>query len=224
MFIVLEGPDAVGKNTQKERLALKLERLGREVVAFSFPRYKTVLGAAIERHLRKEIVVAEADDIEGSTGKPLVTREDPMVFQCMMVVDKYDAAPAIEDALGRGAVVIADRWWQSAYCYGAADGLPKEWLLRAHKRLPQADLNFWISIPPEEAFKRRPKARDRYEEDRAKQAVVRDHYNDLWGALDDPLGTFRSGRWHVIDGMQSIEKVHDDIWHHVTDHHTRRGT
>lgn len=215
MFIVLEGPDAVGKNTQKERLQLKLERLGREVVAFSFPRYKTVLGAAIERHLHKEIYVADAvrDLSHGA--------EDPMIFQCMMVVDKYDAAPAIEHALSRGAVVIADRWWQSAYCYGAADGLPKEWLLSAHKRLPQADLNVWINIPPEEAFKRRPKARDRYEEDRTKQAAVRDHYNDLWGALDDPLGTFRGGRWHVVDGMQTIEKVHDDIWQQVTDHHQR---
>jgi dTMP kinase len=217
MFIVLEGPDAVGKNTQKERLTLRLERMGREVVAFSFPRYKTVLGSAIERHLRKEIYMADAvrDLSHGA--------EDPMVFQCMMVVDKYDAAPAIEDALKREAVVIADRWWQSAYCYGAADGLPKEWLLRAHRRLPQADLNFWLSIPPEEGLKRRPKPRDRYEEDRAKQAVVRDNYNDLWSALDDPLGTFRCGRWDIIDGMQSIEKVHEDIWHHVTDHHSRRG-
>jgi thymidylate kinase len=216
MFIVLEGPDAVGKNTQKERLQLKLERMGRDVLALSFPRYKTVLGSAIERHLRKEIYVADAvrDLSHGA--------EDPMIFQCMMVVDKYDAAPQIEAALAAGGVVVADRWWQSAYCYGAADGLPKEWLMRAHQRLPQADLNFWINIPPEEAHRRRPKARDRYEEDRAKQAAVRDHYNDLWGALDDPLGTFRNGRWIVIDGMQTIEKVHDDIWHHVTDHHARR--
>ncbi len=216
MFIVLEGPDAVGKNTQKERLQLKLERMGRDVLALSFPRYKTVLGSAIERHLRKEIYVADAvrDLSHGA--------EDPMIFQCMMVVDKYDAAPQIEAALAAGGVVVADRWWQSAYCYGAADGLPKEWLMRAHQRLPQADLNFWINIPPEEAHRRRPKARDRYEEDRAKQAAVRDHYNDLWGALDDPLGAFRNGRWIVIDGMQPIEKVHEDIWHHVTDHHARR--
>jgi thymidylate kinase len=221
MFIVLEGPDAVGKNTQKERLTLRLERMDREVVPLSFPRYKTVLGSAIERHLRKEIHVADAARARAGFAEPHAA-EDPMIFQCMMVVDKYDAAPQIEAALGRGAIVIADRWWQSAYCYGAADGLPKEWLLRAHQRLPQADLNFWLSVPAEEGLRRRPKPRDRYEEDRAKQAAVRDHYNDLWGALDDPLGTFRNGRWIVIDGMQTIEKVHEDIWHHVTDHHARR--
>jgi thymidylate kinase len=216
MFIVLEGPDAVGKNTQKERLTLRMERMGREVVALSFPRYKTVLGSAIERHLRKEIYMADAvRDLSHAA-------EDPMVFQTMMVTDKYDAAPAIEAALANGAIVIADRWWQSAYCYGVADGLPKEWLLRAHRRLPQADLNFWINIPPEEAHKRRPKARDRYEEDRAKQAQVRDNYNDLWAGTDEPIGHERVGRWITIDGMQTIEKVHEDIWHHITDHHARR--
>lgn len=216
-MIVLEGCDAAGKNTQAERLRVRLERMGREVMPFSFPRYKTELGEAIRRHLHKEIAVhVLTGKGEGAEYITTPAFEDPLIFQAMMVTDKYDAAPDIESAISRGAVVICDRWWQSAYCYGAADGLAKEWLLRAHQRLPQADLNFWIDVPIEEAHRRRPKPRDRYEEDRAKQAAVRENYSALWGSLDDPLNAPpRHGRWIVINGEGSKEEVHEEIWKHV---------
>lgn len=235
LFVVLEGSDAVGKNSQAERLRLRFERMGREVLPLSFPRYKTELGEAIRKHLVSDICVANgtaialnpdeaATRVQNADGSfshvplRLAARrapEDALVFQCMMVVDKYDAAPTIEESLMRGAVVVADRWWQSAYCYGAADGLPKEWLLRAHQRLPQAHLNIWIDVPIEETHRRRPKARDRYEEDRAKQETVREHYKALWGNDDDPYGTAPAGRWVTIDGMPDKDAVHEAIWAEV---------
>jgi dTMP kinase len=224
MFIVLEGCDAAGKNTQAERLRVRLERMGREVAAFSFPRYKTELGEAIRRHLHKEILVAEGVEVGIRADVAMQTRapEDPLVFQSMMVTDKYDAAPDIEAALKRNAVVVCDRWWQSAYCYGAADGLAKEWLLRAHQRLPQADLNVWIDVSIEEAHRRRPKARDRYEEDREKQATVRENYRALWGAVDDPLNAPpRHGRWLHVNGEGSKEVVHEEIWQHIVEQNRR---
>jgi dTMP kinase len=201
MHIVIEGFDGCGKNTQTRHLQARLEHLGHEVGMFSFPRYKTLLGEAIRKHLVKEIT--------------LTCDEDAMIFQCMMATDKYDAAPEIATALKRGAFVICDRWWPSAYCYGAADGLSPEWLLRTHEWLPQADLNIFLDITPEEALRRRPNLRDRYEMDRKKQAVVRDYYRSLWTACSFQQGHVSRGVadvWRVVDGEASEEDVHERIW------------
>jgi dTMP kinase len=214
MFIVIEGTDASGKATQTRMLATRLERLGRSTTTFSFPRYATPLGEAILRHLKREIIVAQPDY---KLAKHEPAPEDAMIFQCMMVVDKYDAAPAIGDALKAGDVV-SDRWWPSAFAYGAADGLSPEWLLRVHRYLPQPDLYVLIDVDLEETARRRPERRDRYERDREKQALVRRNYRDLW-TLRKAGGR---GRWSVVDGTGTIEEVHERIWNEVVAAGTER--
>ena len=47
-------------------------------------------------------------------------------------------------------------------------------------RLPPGDLNIFIDVPEEEALRRRPEMRDRFEKDREKQKVVRANYETLW--------------------------------------------
>ncbi len=217
MFIVNEGFDAAGKNTQTETMKNRLERLGWEVVVFSFPRYKTQLGELIRKHLFREVSLATHHAETWEAHAP----EDALMFQCLMVVDKYDAAAAIKAALDRGACVIADRWWQSAFCYGAVDGLPREWLFKAHHLLPLPDLNVFIDITPEEALRRRPKLRDRYEQDRDKQVVVRQNYKALW-AESGMEGAHRRYNWHVVDGEADPDQVHERIWQLVVREQERR--
>jgi dTMP kinase len=217
MFIVHEGFDAAGKRTQTEMMQTRLERLGCEVLAISFPRYKTQLGEIIRKHLFREVSLATHAGDTWEAHAP----EDAMMFQCMMVVDKYDAAAQIAAALKRGATVIADRWWQSAFAYGAADGLPRDWLFQAHHLLPIPDLNVFIDISPEEALRRRPQLRDRYEQDREKQVVVRANYKSLW-AEAGMEGPHRRLNWHIVDGEVSEQEVHERIWQLVVREQERR--
>ena len=119
-------------------------------------------------------------------------------------MDKMDAAVEIRHHLDRGTVVVCDRWWQSAYAFGASDGLDPDWLVRVHASLPSAWLNVFIDVPPEEALRRRPEARDRYERDREKQKIVRANYESLW--------TNAGPDYVKIDGLGTIEEVHERIW------------
>jgi thymidylate kinase len=219
MMIVIEGADAVGKKTQSTRLA---ERLTRQATIpaklFSFPRYQTPLGFLIGRHLKGEIVTATSIITRQPALTPPVVQApgDAMIFQSMMITDKYDAAPEIEEHLKVGGSVVCDRYWQSAFAYGTADGLPRDWLFRAHQHLPQADLNVFIDLSPEEAQRRRPELLDRYEKDRTKQARVRENYQMLWKAQEEEWrSTYRGGRWIVVDGAGSEDEVHEWIWRQV---------
>lgn len=197
MFIVVEGSDAVGKNTLTESL-LTLVRTGRRATKVSFPRYDTPVGRLIRDHLMERIF------LDGTAGAGISVSEldlaSSLMFQCLMLADKVDAASLIKRALDAGDVVIADRYWPSAYVYGKVEGLDADWLLRTHELLPEADVNILLDLPQEEALKRRPKMRDRNERDREKMAAVRQGYLDLW-VTQDPE------RWYVVDAKQQPEVV-----------------
>jgi thymidylate kinase len=201
MFIVIEGTDAAGKATQAKLLTDRIEHsVGKPVLHLAFPRYETLLGCIISDHLKGHMKVC------APAGASYMPKLDAMVFQCLMAADKYSAMPLITAALNAEGWVVADRWWQSALAYGQADGLTATWLRNVHTGLPVGDLNFFIDVDPEEAQRRRPEARDRYEQDRAKQLRVQANYQRIW---QDKAA---SSGWHIINGMASVELVHDRIW------------
>lgn len=201
-LIVIEGCDAAGKATNVKRLAQRFHDVGSTVICYSFPRYATTVGNAILRHLKGVTQLCDSQMMNGMWAHRAA--EDALAFQALCAVDKYDAAADIEAHLALGRVVICDRWWQSALCFGASDGLDETWLHRIHTGLPQSWLNIFIDVPPEEALKRRPEARDRYERDREKQKVVRANYEKLW--------TNAGVDYVKIDGLGTPEEVHERIW------------
>jgi dTMP kinase len=209
-LIVLEGLDAAGKNSQARLLASHFEGYMMTAFIYSFPRYGTTVGKAILRHLKGEIVLA--DGVQAEVGplsgmhdtEPRRALEDALAFQCLMLADKMEAAGDIYNHMQLGRVVICDRWYQSAVAFGAADGLDEDWLHKIHDRLPQPWLNIFIDVPPEEALRRRPEARDRYERDREKQKIVRANYEKLW--------TNAGADYVKIDGVGAQDEVHERIW------------
>lgn len=194
MFIVVEGADAVGKNTLTTSLVETFQSLEVEAVKMSFPRYATPVGELILAHLKGEVV------LNGPNGIPLSGND--LMFQCLMLADKVDAAAEIMAALDSGKQVICDRYWQSAYVYGSSDGLDKAWLFRTHLLMPKATANILLDLPVEESARRRPEYRDRYEKNRTKMALVAAGYRQLWAekAKEDPS-------WHVVDASQTPDEV-----------------
>lgn len=180
--VVLEGCDSVGKNTQSKLLAAKLDSVGRSAAVLSFPRYETEAGKAIRRHLMGELFVGE---MVPPMGGHALAPEDPLFLQALFLADKADATADILEHLANERIVICDRW------------------------VPLADLNILIDVPEEEALRRRPQLRDRYEKDREKQKVVRANYDTLWKAgteEDEP------GAWVRVDGVGTVEEVAARIW------------
>src|SRR5947207_9417818 len=164
LFVCIEGCDGAGKNTQSKILA---ERLRAKL--YSFPRYATPIGKVIRRHLTNAIELREhyTISVESVSGDARLEHhqrtapEDPLMFQALMIADKCNAAEEIQDLFLSGTPVVCDRWIPSAICYGAADGVDREWLIQTHLPLPEADLNIFLDVTPEEALRRRPDTRHR---------------------------------------------------------------
>lgn len=218
MFIVIEGVDAAGKATQSKAIQEKFVRLGRTAHLYSFPRYDTSVGRIILDLLKGELSLGHAHtidssdvDIDGMTTFQERPVAEAMALQALMTVDKYDVASEILQYTRQGHDVVCDRWTPSAECYGAADGLSPEWIRQIQSALPLADFYFYVNVPEEEALRRRPTLRDRYELDRAKQVTVRDNYAKLWAVRQrEHEPTLR--HWVIVDGIGTPAEVTERIW------------
>ena len=204
--MVIEGIDASGKQSQSKRLVEKFDSIGRNAVVMSFPRYETTVGRLI-----KKLLTGSVQMVAPSSGDERVFDDEALALQSLMLADKMDAALDIEAHIFAGRVVICDRWTPSAICFGEADGLDAHWLQRVQEVLPHPALHAFIDVPEDEALRRRPAMRDRYEKDREKQKVIRQNYKTLWeaGAEEDPE------EWVTVDGVGTVEEVTERIWKHV---------
>ena len=211
-LIAIEGLDAAGKNTQSKLLCGRLEKTGSEVAFYSFPRYETPLGVHIKEFLNGSLSLHrnDLDERDLMAWAPSNNHAWAFIYQCMMNLDKYDADVDIKRCLGAGRVVVCDRWTASAIAYGISDGLSRDWLERCRSSLTKADLTIFLSVSEEEARRRRPKLRDRYEKDREKQQVVADNYRSMLSA--DASWVLVDGESHTGDLSDDVAIVHERIW------------
>jgi dTMP kinase len=184
VLIAFEGLDQSGKETQARLLGEHLARHGRPNRLVSFPDYETPIG--------KEIRLA----LEGGRDY------GPDVMQLLYIANRYEWKPEIERSLGRGEVVLSDRYLASSVAYGEAQGLDPGWLQEVQKRLPPATLTILLDIAPETAVRRKAVGRDRYERDLGLLARVRESY--LRQAATMP-------GWIRLDGEQPPASVADAV-------------
>jgi len=110
-FVVFEGGDGAGKSTQSRLLADALRARGHEVVLTREPG-GTPIGEAI-----REVLL-------GAGSESMAARTEALLFAAAR---SQHAAELIRPAVGRGAVVISDRYLDSSVAYqGAARGLGEE--------------------------------------------------------------------------------------------------
>lgn len=185
-FIAFEGGDGAGKSTQVERLAQALREAGREVVVTRQPG-GTPLGGQLRELL-----------LHGGGVGP---RAEALVFAA-------DKAQHVDEvicpALERGAVVVTDRYTDSAIAYqGAGRELDVDEVTRLQHWavagvLP--DLTVLIDVDPAEGRRRRPGEQDRLEaEADAFHTAVREHFLALAAAQPQ--------RYLVVDAAQPPEAV-----------------
>ena len=171
LLIVFEGLDQSGKQTQAEALRDLVIGRGRECLLLSFPDYSTTIGREISEALHG------GRDYAADT------------LQLLYIANRYEKRGQIETALGRGAVIVCDRYMASSVAYGEAQGLDAGWLTDAQRFLPPADLTIVLDIDPSTAVRRKSAGRDRYERDLALLSRVRTSYHrqskqDGWLLLD----------------------------------------
>ena len=117
VFVTFEGGDGVGKSTHIRYVANELRRAGREVVCLREPG-----GTGIGESLRA--MVLDPDNGEISSEAELLMYE---AARAQLVCE------VIRPALGRGAVVLCDRFSDSTIAYQAyGRGLPLDFVRRAN--------------------------------------------------------------------------------------------
>lgn len=189
VFITLEGPDGAGKSTQALLLVERLCARGHEVIALREPG-----GTAISEKIRA--ILLDPANAE-------------MADECELLL--YEASRAqlvrqvIEPALGRGAVVVCDRYFDSTYAYQAGARGLDDGLVRRANRLGSCgvrpDLTLVLDMDPACAFSRAAAdGEDRLEaEGLAFQRRVRAAYLRL--STEEPE------RVHVVDAAGSFDEV-----------------
>lgn len=193
-FIVLEGPDGVGKTTQVALVSAWLEALGLPHVSTREPG-GTPLGEAI-----REVVLHRAD------------LDMPPESELFLILAARTAfvRDVVRPALAAGRIVLADRFSLSTLAYqGYARGLD---LTSVRQGIELAtgglspDLYMLLDLPVDEAAERRHRERgteDRIErEGRGFREAVRDGYLDL--AQTEP-------GIEVVNARGAPEEVHRRI-------------
>ncbi len=135
-LIVFEGIDGAGKSTQVARLAEALEARGRRVVRSAEPtrgRYGAQLRASMAQG-----------------------RLQPQEELDLFILDRRDHVEGlIEPALGRGDVVILDRYYFSTVAYQGARGFDPAALLALNTDFaPPPDLLLLLDLDPERGLTR----------------------------------------------------------------------
>lgn len=197
MLITFEGIDGAGKTTQIVRLQARLEGSGREVVRVREPG-----GTALSEGIRALLL------------DPALS-VDPFAELLLFSAARAQlCAEVIGPALERGAVVLADRFYDSSTAYqGAGRGVAAvEWLRGFHERVTGGIVprrTVLLRLSPEAAEARREgQAADRMEASgRAFYARVAEAY--------DALAAAEPSRFLTLDATREPEGVAEAIWQTV---------
>ncbi len=191
IFIVVEGIDGAGKGYAMLRL--------QEYIMGRSKKYDHVLLTreptdSLDGQKLREILVSEKDAGTGAR-------------KCMELFIK-DRTQHVEKhvapCLGKGYVVLCDRYKYSTIAFQAAQGIPLEELIKAQTHLPVPDLVFLLDLPVSVAFKRMSErnANEKFEH-REFSEKVRQNYLKLVEILQDPIV--------VIDSSKSKEEVFNQL-------------
>lgn len=183
MLIAFEGLDQSGKETQAQLLRDRLRAGGAKSRVVSFPDYGTSIGEEIARALQGE------------------RDYDADVMQLLYVANRYERRPDIERWRDAGLVLLLDRYVASSVAYGEAQDLDPAWLAGLQQYLPQPDLTILLDIAPETAVERKASGRDRYEQDLALLARVRQSY----------LRQAEHPQWLRVDGERSKTEIAEEL-------------
>ena len=188
VFIALEGGDGAGKSTQARLLCTWLEELGRTVVVTREPG-----GTAFGRTVRELVL----------HGDHVAPRAEALLFAADRA---HHVETLIVPALGRGEIVITDRYMDSSIAYqGAGRDLGVDEV---------RELNLWatdglvptltvlVDLPTDVGLARRRGVHDRLESESAGfHGAVRDLFLALAHADPD--------RYLVVDGELPPWRIHE---------------
>ena len=206
LFITFEGMDGSGKTTQMHRLAQRLREMGRTVLETVEPG-----GPPISMKIRRILLDAANQELSATTELLLYFASRAQN------VDEW-----IVPALGRGEIVLSDRFTDSSLAYqGCGRGLGTE-AVEALDRIACRGLKPHLTILVDvdaEASLARARARNLAEphcETRMDDQSLQFHRKvyDAYHALAER----EPERVKVVDGRAGIDEIEREVWSIVSEH------
>lgn len=191
-FIVIEGIDGCGGETQSKKLVKYLREKKTPVKFLSYPDYKGPIGQVINKYLHKKYNFSKEVQF--------------LLYFSDFLKDK----DKIHKWLAEGTTIIADRYFGSTIAYQCLNGVSVDVALNASKLfdLPRPDLIIFLNISSETSMARKKKEKgnklDRHEEDKKFLTKLAEFYKQL--AQRQALA-----KWVMVDGERSIEEVFSAI-------------
>ncbi len=200
-LISFEGSEGSGKSTQIARLAAHFQKIGREVVTTREPG-----GTEIGEQIRNIIV-------HNSKGDEMCAETELLLFTAARA---QLVREVITPALGRGVIVLSDRYLDSSTVYqGIARNLAADPVAQVNRFAVGSimpDLTIVIDVPTEVSLARlKQRASDL--PDRMERENV-DFYNKVReGYL--VLAKGMPERFIVVDGTKTEDSIEKKIWSEV---------
>lgn len=189
LLVVLEGIDGAGTTTQARRLGDALSATGLPVHVTREPS-----DGPIGRLLREFLAGAHA---------PV----DQTTLSLLFAADRADHVQReVEPALGRGCVVISDRWYHSSLAYQGT-GEERLWIAELNRRARRPDLTIFVEVPPEIAAHRR--ALDQRPEEIFDALATQRRVAAGYMAVIEMLRP--TERIEIVDGNRPLAEVSADI-------------
>ena len=200
VFISFEGIDGCGKSTQVDLLINKLKDNGKNPVLVREPG-----GTGISEEIRDTLLKTQNSLMSSRTEALLMTASRAQLTKEIIIPE-----------LANNRYIIADRFKDSTLAYQSGGrGLNLEFLIKLNNFATydiDPDLTFFIDIDPVSAEQRIKKnSLDRIESSGIKfQTKVRESYLKI--------AKLFPARFHIIDGSDTIQKIHNSIWDILVDY------
>ena len=191
MFIVIEGIDGAGCETQSTALIKKLIELGKKPYYIKFPHYDTPVGKMIKDFLYENKVKHSAD-------------EQFLLYTLQFIFDKEHIKEKMKDH-----IVIADRYFSTTLCYQTLEGFDEQKALSFADDfgIVKPDAVLYLDVSPDTAIKWK------YGEDKEKNFREKDHtfIRRTYEKYKDLVKRSVWAKWIHINGEQSKEKVTQEL-------------
>ncbi len=192
-FIVFEGIDGSGKTTQIKLLHQALSQLNIPVHITKEPTDNPM-----GKLLRKCLMGEEKTDLKAIAALFASDR-----------LDHITAEDGILDNLGKGNVVLCDRYYLSSYAYQSVD-CDLDWIMALNREaanMAKPDLHVFLDVPAEQSMGRvesRGEAEEIFEKlDR--QQLIRKNFFELFEKLEGKENIL------IVDGTRSPEVIAEEI-------------
>ena len=213
VFIVFEGTDGSGKQTQTELLVKNLrDRVSLPARRISFPNYGSVGCKLVESYLH------------GYFGNDLRVR-DPYLVSSFYAIDRaLSASEWADDAVSTHSIIVADRYFGSNAIYQAAHlEHPAErqamfaWVydLEIRKfKLPVPDITFFLDVSAECSRKMMST--------RSETDINESNFKLQQQARSTGLKAADYFGWHIIhcndkqNSMRTVEGIQEEILNHLS--------